>query len=101
MADLSTYPPPSPTIQSTRVQSLVEEDESKSRVDLETGNEVETVNGADVSDKEVPAQELSPPNEKSEGAVVAIGPPPDGGTRAWLAVFGVSLNLGCPMTNRI
>ncbi|KAG8971700.1 hypothetical protein FRC05_010866 [Tulasnella sp. 425] len=90
MADLSTFPPPSPTIQSTRVQSFVEEDESKSRVDLETGNEVETVNGADVSDKEVPAQEPSPPNEKSESAVVAIGPPPDGGSRAWLAVVGVS-----------
>ncbi|KAG8910852.1 hypothetical protein FRC00_007438 [Tulasnella sp. 408] len=83
MAEPSTFPPPSPTIQSTRVQSVAEEDEIKSKIDLETGGEVETVNA---DDEKVPMPE--PAAAKSESAAATPGPPPDGGLRAWLAVAG-------------
>ncbi|KAG8900184.1 hypothetical protein FRC01_010244, partial [Tulasnella sp. 417] len=97
MAESSIFPPPSPTIQSTRVQSMVEEDESKSKIDLEIGNDVETVNAADALDEKAPAQEPSPVDTpvKQEGGVASMGPPPDGGMRAWLAVAGVSLAGFC------
>lgn len=94
MAEPSTYPPPSPTIQSTRVQSVAEEDETKSKIDLETGGEVETVNAGD---EKVPTPEPAP--AKSESAAATLGPPPDGGMRAWLAVAGVSRSLRRPVTN--
>ncbi|KAG8920143.1 hypothetical protein FRC00_010418 [Tulasnella sp. 408] len=90
MAEPSTFPPPSPTIQSTRVQSVAEEDETKSKIDIETGGEVETVNA---NDEKVPTPEPAP--AKSESAAATPGPPPDGGLRAWLAVAGVSFAGFC------
>ncbi|KIO29124.1 hypothetical protein M407DRAFT_172644 [Tulasnella calospora MUT 4182] len=97
MAESSTYPPPSPTIQSTRVQSMAEGDESNSKIDLEIGNDAETVNAADVLDEKAPKEEPSPHDTpgKSESGVASIGPPPDGGMRAWLAVAGVSFAGFC------
>ncbi|KAG9007117.1 hypothetical protein FRB90_009527, partial [Tulasnella sp. 427] len=90
MAESSMFHPPSPTIQSTRVQSLAEEDVFESKVDLETGNDATTVNTAEGFDEKAQVDEPSNASEKPNNHVPDLGPPPDGGTRAWLAIAGVS-----------
>lgn len=92
MTELSSSSPPSPTVRSSSLNSVVEGEMPNPNGHMEMMKDAVTVDGGIIDEK---ARTREQPDSKKPEDIYntgALGPPPDGGMRAWLVVTGVSRN---------